>query len=634
MIWSSLLRPFDRRVVFSAPVLVLFVGLLALAALGFEMSKGRAVSKAIEYTISSGIEAVENEISDPQLPQEIRQEISDLVAQKDQLDASSVLIDSVVNSQKPGDLTRDQVLCEIGKELARKKRHEEAVVFFALLSPDQLQQFDCTFAYARSLSELNKTEDAIAVYEFHVSINPTHQAGFINLGLLLSRMERHDEAVTVLGQAAGVSSGSRRGKALALKGDSLLALGRVEDSMSTYRSSIDYRPNSGLTWRKLAIAMWQAPLSDPQDVEEIFQKADALSPGSAKTLVAWAEFYFSRGRFDEALQPYRKAMQASPNDFDILTDRILNLISSGRPKAALRLLNTQKENKRSKRQRATIGALHAVLSGGKRNVEKAEKKLANYASSDQNLHLLTLLDVRKKDIEGALKRFEGHSENSSYLVASRFAVAQLRLRDNQVAQAVIEFGQLANQNQRAPLLQLFYGRALVRSGDQANSLSYFETAHSLHTDSRKITREYAETLRRVGNYAIAEKVLVTYLAFRSKDVRVLRDLALTFEEQGKMENAIETYSQLLSAEPDDLEAGVKLSQLFADQGDFNNSLTTINEVVDRDFGNVQIRLRKTEILIAAKRYGDASVELENVLRLDPENEYAIELKANLSNRAS
>ena len=225
-----------------------------------------------------------------------------------------------------------------GRILSSRNRFEEALHVLETLAPEERQQLGGAFAYAEALKGMGAIDEAIAAYQALIDDTPNHQAGHINFAMLLMQQGRLTEALPVLESAVGITNGRRKGKSLALLGALYLDRGAFDLAETALQQSIEYRPTHAPTWRRLAIARARNARATQDDTIATFQRALALSPGSAPTLGALAEYYFSVGRYDDALEPFRSASRQSQVPQEVLLMRAINLLASERPSAARNVL--------------------------------------------------------------------------------------------------------------------------------------------------------------------------------------------------------------------------------------------------------------------------------------------------------
>ena len=312
MIWRSLHSLFSRRNLLSAPALVLYAGTLIVVAHSYETTIRRTGLTSVEYTITSEDESAVDLTADVSLPEEMVLGIISFIKTAEGKNISLPTIEGFPDYISADGGAKKTIISFFGEALAKRKRFTEAFSVLDILNDDERIEHGSSFAYAQSLSGLSRDAQAMLAYQKHVDAFPNHQAGHINYGLLLARYKRHDEALVILTRAAEITSGSRRGKALSLSGTPLMALGRYEEAVSAYERSIEYRPTNGPTWRKLAIARASVQSIPSAAVIKTFQQADALSPGSAKTQKAWAQYYFSTGPFYRSAASFSRSHQAIP----------------------------------------------------------------------------------------------------------------------------------------------------------------------------------------------------------------------------------------------------------------------------------------------------------------------------------
>ncbi len=517
-------------------------------------------------------------------------------------------------ADKPG------LAAKIGERLTSRKRFREAIDVLSGLQPEQRIEHGASFSYALAYRGTGNTEAAIAAYAMHIAARPSHNPGYVNYGILLAETGQHEEAIRVFERSVDITSSSRKGKSYSLLGQSQAAIGAYEDAIGSFNKSIEYRPDSGPTWRRLATTKARAGTYPSAEVDADYSRALALAPDSATTMKEWAEYNFAFGRFESALPLFRKASDEASNDFDILFSRAVNLLASERPRAARRVVRKISNVEMSKDQETLLQALQEV-SGIIRppTIETRNTTCAARGEDERFVYLCALLQLATESPLMAMETASDLPPTSIYAQPVTFALARYEYRNDASDSALARLDSLIEANPQSSLFWLYKGRAQADLGDLEGALPAFQVALALNPESRKISFELADHLMAMEDFAEAEATLLTYMAMRPNDASVLTALARNYAAAGKPEKAEETLQELMSmseaAEPE------TVAQLVAVQialEKYTEALSNADNLLERDPANIKVRRMRVETLTELGRDAEADEELDRIKRLEPE----------------
>ena len=605
----------EQSPLFSAPVL----GLLALTLAG-----AAAIAETIVRNDDQGA-IVRTISSDDQV--EIEQAVESDLDESNQADLTAIIQDA---SLAP--LTSDKLRATlffrtasaedkprfaafVGTHLSKRKRHEEALDVLSGLSPEQRIEHNTSFAYAQSFRGADKTEAAI-----DVAAHPNHNPGYVNYGILLAETGQHEEAIRVFERSVDITSSSRKGKSLSLLGQSQVALGMYEPAIDSFDKSIQFRPDSGPTWRRFATAKARSGLYESDEIEADYQRALALAPNSAATMKDWAEFNFSFGRFETAIPMFRSASEEAQNDFDILFSRSVNLLAAERPRAARSIIRRMENVEMSAEQTLLLTALQEA-SGIIRppTPETRDATCAARTESERLTYMCVLLELGMLETATAVNIADELADNSIYKQPAAFALARDEYRQGSPEIAAERLDVLLTKNPKSPLFWLYKARSLAVADAQEEALVAFGEALKLNPESRKITLEMSTHLQTMEQFEASEQVLVGYLALTPNDASALSALAGVYEAAGNPEKAEETLLQLMDMNEDiDAEITQQLISVQVSLDKYSDALANADALLEQDPANISVRHSRVEALEALGDEDEAEAERERIERLMPE----------------
>lgn len=607
---------------FSAPVL----SGLALALAGIALIAETVVrtddQSGIIRTISSDDQQEIEQIVESDINEDFQADLIAIVQDTSLAPLSSDKLRSTLFFRTADDAERPKFEAYVGGLLAKRKRHEEALSVLSALSPEQRIEHGSSFAYAQSYRGAGNIPAAINAYAIHVAANPNHNPGYVNYGILLAETGQHEEAARVFERSVDITSSSRKGKSLSLLGQSQMALGAYEAAIDSFDKSIQFRPNSGPTWRRFATAKARAGTYLPGEVEADYQRALALAPDSATTMKEWAEYNFSFGRFESALPMFRAASDAAATDFDILFSRSANLLASERPRAARQLIRRMENIEMSSEQQVLLRALQEA-SGVIRppTLETRDATCLETQQNERRAYVCLLLNLAVEDMEAAIQVAETLPETSTFTQPAAFALARYEYRQGAPDSASERLDVLLTKNPQSPLFWLYKARALAVSEANDEALLAFQSALNLNPESRKITLELSDHLVRMEAYSDAEQLLNGYAALKPNDATVLMALARIHEAAGEPEKAEETLLQLMDmSEENDAELTQQLVSVQVALEKFSDALENADNLLEQDPANIAVRELRVVALTELDQEDEAQEERDRIRRLTPADE--------------
>lgn len=170
---------------------------------------------------------------------------------------------------------------------------------------------------------------ALAQYQEAVERNPQDAESLSNLGQVLVRMNRTEEAIPYFQRALAIvpdrwSYQFNLARALGL-------LGRMEESIAAYRRAQQLFPDDYVTTFNLGLALHKS--GDDAGAVEQYGKAIALQPEDASFRMALANSYERLQKRAEAAAAYQEYLRLSPSapDADKVRARIAELMASPKP---------------------------------------------------------------------------------------------------------------------------------------------------------------------------------------------------------------------------------------------------------------------------------------------------------------
>ena len=612
----------EQSRLFSAPVLTAVALVLSGTALAAEFVVRSDHQPAIERTISSDDQAEIDRSVEIEVDADFHDELVAIVQDTSLAPLTSDKLRATLFFRTADAMERPKFQAYIGELLAKRKRHEEALSVLTALSPEERIEHGSSFAYAQSYRGSGNTPAAIDAYAIHIAANPNHNPGYVNYGILLAETGQHEQAIRVFERSVDITSSSRKGKSLSLLGQSQTALYAYEDAIKSFDKSIQYRPDNGPTWRRLATAKARAGAYPTDEVAADYRRALALAPDSAQTMKEWAEYDYSFGRFESALPMFREASDVAANDFDILFSRSVNLLVSERPRAARQIVRKMANVEMSSEQAMMLQALQEV-SGVIRppTIETRDATCDAREGNERLIYLCALLHLATEELEPAATIATELPATSIFAQPSEFALARYEYRQGGAETALERLDVLLTKNPQSPLFWLYKARAHAVLEANEEALASFQAALQLNPESRKITLELSDQLLAMELYEDAEEALLAYMELRPNDASVLIALARNYAGAGNPEKAEETLLQLMSmSEESDPDTTEQLVAVQVTLEKYADALTNADNLLEQDPANITVRRLRVRALQELDRDAEAEEELDRIKRLEPADE--------------
>jgi tetratricopeptide (TPR) repeat protein len=193
-------------------------------------------------------------------------------------------------------------------------------------APVSHQSLGALFQQAAEAANRGDYSQAMALYQQYTVGRPKHAPGFNNLGAALTALGRYEEARKHLHTALRLDPKSV--EAMFNMGNLWMAYSRYADAENLFRRAAGVKPTDPVIRTRLGEALASQRLLEKARGE--FEKVLKTTPRCAIALAGLGMVERSAGRFAEAEQLYRQALQIDPN----LISAWIGLASSRRMTAA------------------------------------------------------------------------------------------------------------------------------------------------------------------------------------------------------------------------------------------------------------------------------------------------------------
>ncbi|MFN4087788.1 MAG: tetratricopeptide repeat protein [Alphaproteobacteria bacterium] len=204
----------------------------------------------------------------------------------------------------------------IGEILEIQKRHAEAHALYSAIVGSSPFAAALTVRVARSLDQLDRTDDAVGTLETFASEAETGRIdAYLALGHILRGRERFGEAVAAYDRAVaqvGTLEPHHWGLVYA-RGIALERSGQWDRAQADLEQALELSPDQPYVLNYLGYS-WLDRGENLEEAERLVRRAAELRPddGFIADSVGWA--YYVTGRYEEAVTELERAVQLEPGD--------------------------------------------------------------------------------------------------------------------------------------------------------------------------------------------------------------------------------------------------------------------------------------------------------------------------------
>ncbi len=171
------------------------------------------------------------------------------------------------------------------------------------------------FAQGTALMHLKRDEEALAVFEQTIILDPAFAVGWNNKGFILDNLARYEEALAAYDEALKLNP--QYAGAWYNKGVTLDKLSKYDEALTAYSEATKLNPHFADAWYNKGIAL--SRFSRNEEALTAFDEALAAAtfdPTDAKGWNTRAEMLIALERTDEALDAYDEAIKLNQDDTD------------------------------------------------------------------------------------------------------------------------------------------------------------------------------------------------------------------------------------------------------------------------------------------------------------------------------
>ena len=219
-----------------------------------------------------------------------------------------------------------------------------------------------------ALDLLGRSQEALALYEQAIRLNPKYAAAQHNRGLALLQLGRHEEALAAYEQAIRLAEADiRPGKDLTPRADSdlcetyqqkglaLRRLGRQDEALSAFEQALRLNPMVAGTHNNYGNVLYD--LGRKEEALAAYEQAIHLDPTYAIAYLNQGNVLLQFGRHEEALASFEQARHLDPT----LATRIDKILHAREREDAVAYLNASVDLLEQRRPEEALGGLEKAI---------------------------------------------------------------------------------------------------------------------------------------------------------------------------------------------------------------------------------------------------------------------------------
>jgi tetratricopeptide (TPR) repeat protein len=425
----------------------------------------------------------------------------------------------------------------------------------------------------------NDQSGALEAFSKLLQLAPEEPVAHENMGLLEAKLQRYAEAEQHLRKAIEIDprfvqgylnlASFYRSRNQSLAADEVLQKGIDfnADAVSLYLSHADLWDSEG----KKDLA------------EQELQRLRDRKKGSAEVSLAVGDYYSQHGELEAACQEYLHGLSGEPTNIDLKNQTVEAYLESGRTAEAAALNESVLKDK-PKDATAQVQRGRILLASG--NVQAAITQLrdqvADAPDSPQVHYALGLAYARDRSFDMAQSEFGAALKLSPGMLPVIESMASMQLARKQPALAKEYAQRCVEEVPGNPTCHLLLGMVLFDS-DTGAAIEQFQIASKLAPKDPVAHLQLAAAYSREKKWQEAGNQFQDALRISPRNHQALEQYANYLAVRNERAKAITRVQQFLADYPDDPGATLLLGSLYA----------------------------------GAKQYGDAKIQAERAVQLDP-----------------
>ena len=564
------------------------------------------------------------------------EDVEDKKIEAETLTASNILYESIPHAENIefeylesvalsnlSDKEKLIALALVAKRLRKNKKYEQSLALIIALSQKNQEELGLVFSKAYNLAKLGHKEAAVISYEHLLNLEPRNHAANINLGMLYLALKDYSNAESVFLFGVASTAGIKKSKNIYGLASVYLVNLKYDKAMQSFRKAIEYRPDHGLLWKKLANVA--VIVGDHKLANDSYQKSISLEPNNLARRLEFSEYLFRRLDFMTAIEHLLKAKKLDRDNFSVRLRLSIAYLNASKPINAKKQLALAKNTIQLPSEKIRSEALQLYLNSKYIEAIKILKRNFNMADNvDFEKYLIAKCYVAINRRIDAKKYLDRLSEKSKYFTSGQYLLAEAYIDNGQTKESIAQFQNLVAEVGDNPKVLLQIAKAYQIAGDFEAAIKMVNEAIAIK-ESKQLLLRRAELWWLGGAQKQAIDALESIVNQYPNYLRARYHLANYNYLISNNDVAIEVFSQLLDIRSSYGDALYQLGKIYFEQTKFHESQELLGEYLLQKPDSKRTRTLYARTFCELGQSLECQQQLELVIKLSSEYQPALTL---------
>jgi tetratricopeptide (TPR) repeat protein len=197
-----------------------------------------------------------------------------------------------------------------GNTLIQLQRYEDALAIYEKAADIKPNYPQAWYGQGRALFQLKKYQEALIAYDKAIQIEPDYLEAWTNRGFTLVSLKRYPEAMATFDKALQLKNDSPQ--VWQAKGDIFIKINQYNNAVAAYEKAINLQSNNSELWYKKGSALQR--LKQYEEAITAYKTTVELKPNHELAWYNLGNCAVNLNRYGFALQAYEQAIQYNPNN--------------------------------------------------------------------------------------------------------------------------------------------------------------------------------------------------------------------------------------------------------------------------------------------------------------------------------
>jgi tetratricopeptide (TPR) repeat protein len=461
---------------------------------------------------------------------------------------------------------------------------------------DYISLFDLFTNIGVAYADNKDYQSAADAFEKAVWLQPTSPVALNNLGLMLARLQRTEEAREAFNKAKSLSGDTAEAVAAYYTnlGDAQFYANRLDEAEQTYSVAIGTPIMSSATVSRgaaknlypacLGLARVYLAKKNYDSAKHCFETAESLDRQYAEPHLGLGDLFFAMAKYADARAEYNQALNRDLGNAEAL---------SGLGDIALEL---------------------GDLDTAKTYYERAIDSASSYSSP--HVGLGTVLQMRG-DADGAQREFSRAEEvdpldEYPHIGRGDFLCARADLEE-----AISEYRRALELNPRSVRAHVSLGDVLRLQNKLDEARNEYGTAENLSQNDSQVFAALGEWYKAKHDYENAERLYRRAIEVIPESPWPKIKLGYLYEAKGDLPSATKEFQSALEKAPDLADAIKGLADVYYDAGDYKNAREQYSLAIQKAPGWPDPYLGRGNSYYALRDFENAASDYNRVIGISP-----------------